>query len=81
MKESRKTKAQPIEELDLLRQRIKTKGLAKSRNDSAKQLIKDSEIRYRRFFETVQDGILIIDAEPDKGSTFYFTLPIIRLEE
>ena len=63
MKESRKTKAQLVEELDLLRQRIKKKELAKTRNDGAKQLLKDSEIRYRRLFETAQDGILIIDAE------------------
>ena len=63
MKESRKTKAQLIEELDLLRQRIKKKDLAKTRSDSAKQRLKDSEIRYRRLFETAQDGILILDAE------------------
>ena len=63
MKESRKTKAQLIEELDLLRQRIKKRGLAKTRSDSAKRLLKDSEIRYRRLFETAQDGILILDAE------------------
>ena len=63
MKESRKTKAQLIEELDSLRQRIKKEGLAKTRSDIAKQLLKDSEIRYRRLFEAAQDGILILDAE------------------
>ena len=63
MKESRKTKAQLIEELDLLRQRIKKKDIAKTRRDRTKQRLKDSEIRYRRLFETAQDGILIIDAE------------------
>ncbi|MCX6001088.1 MAG: PAS domain S-box protein [Chloroflexi bacterium] len=63
MKESRKTKAQLIEELDLLRQRTKKKGVAKTRSDAAKHLLKDSEIRYRRLFETAQDGILILDAE------------------
>ncbi|MGB8706606.1 MAG: PAS domain S-box protein, partial [Dehalococcoidia bacterium] len=62
MKESRKTKAQLIDELDLLRQRIKKKDIAKTRGDSAKQRLKDSEIRYRRLFETAQDGILILDA-------------------
>lgn len=63
MTESRKTKAQLIEELDLLRQRSTKRGLAKTRSDSAKRLLKDSEIRYRRLFETAQDGILILDAE------------------
>jgi PAS domain S-box-containing protein len=63
MKEGRKTKAQLIEELTLLRQRIKKKDLAKTRSVSAKQRLKDSEIRYRRLFETAQDGILILDAE------------------
>lgn len=63
MKKSRKTKAQLIEELDLLRQRIKKEGLAKTRSDAARQLLKDSEIRYRRLFESAQDGILILDAE------------------
>jgi PAS domain S-box-containing protein len=63
MKESRKTKAQLIEELELLRQRIKKTDLAKTRSDKMTQLLKDSEIRYRRLFETAQDGILILDAE------------------
>jgi PAS domain S-box-containing protein len=63
MKESRKTKAQLIEELDLLRQRIKKKNLTEARSDNAIQQLKDSEIRYRRLFETAQDGILILDAE------------------
>lgn len=27
------------------------------------QSLKDSELRYRRLFETTQDGILILDAE------------------
>jgi two-component system cell cycle sensor histidine kinase/response regulator CckA len=63
MKESRKTKAQLIEELDLLRQRIKKTDLAKTRSDKMTQRLKDSEIRYRRLFETAQDGILILDAD------------------
>jgi len=63
MKESRKTKAQLVEELDLLRKRSTKRGLAKTRSDSAKRIVKDSEIRYRRLFETAQDGILILNAE------------------
>ena len=63
MKDSLKTKAQLVAELDLLRKRSTKRGLAKTRSDSAKQRLKDSEIRYRRLFETAQDGILILDAE------------------
>jgi two-component system cell cycle sensor histidine kinase/response regulator CckA len=63
MKESRKTKAQLIEELTLLRQKIKKMDLAETRGDVEKRRLKDSEIRYRRLFETAQDGILILDAE------------------
>jgi PAS domain S-box-containing protein len=63
MKDSRKTKTQLIEELDLLRQTVNKKGLAKTRSDSARQSLKDSETRYRRLFETAQDGILILDAD------------------
>jgi PAS domain S-box-containing protein len=63
MKDSQKTKAQLIDELELMRQKIKKRDIAKTRSDSAKQRLKDSEIRYRRLFETAQDGILILDAE------------------
>jgi len=63
MKDSRKTKAQLIEELDLLHQRIRKNELAKTTVDRTKQRLKDSEVRYRRLFETAQDGILILDAE------------------
>jgi PAS domain S-box-containing protein len=63
MKEGRKTKAQLIEELEFQRQRIHKNGLAKTASDSNKRRLKSSEIRYRRLFETAQDGILIINAE------------------
>jgi PAS domain S-box-containing protein len=63
MKESRKTKAQLIEELILLRQKIKKMALVKTKSDVEKRHLKNSEIRYRRLFETAQDGILILDAE------------------
>ncbi|MHB8085982.1 MAG: sensor histidine kinase [Dehalococcoidia bacterium] len=63
MKDSLKTKDQLIEELDLLRRTANQKGPAKTRSDSAKKLLEDSEIRYRRLFETAQDGILILDAD------------------
>ena len=39
------------------------KGSVKKVNTSTELSLKDSEIRYRRLFETAQDGILILDAE------------------
>jgi PAS domain S-box-containing protein len=63
MKDSRKTKSQLIEELDLLRQSVSKKDVAKTRSDTARRHLKDSEVRYRRLFETAQDGILILDAD------------------
>jgi len=63
MRDSRKTKAQLIAELGLLRKRVKKESLAKSRSDSIKRRLRDSEIRYRRLFETAQDGILILNAD------------------
>jgi PAS domain S-box-containing protein len=66
MKESQRTKAQLIEELALLRLATKKQDLAISRRDRSRKLLKDSEMRYRRLFETAQDGILILDAETGK---------------
>ncbi|MBN2462552.1 MAG: PAS domain S-box protein [Dehalococcoidia bacterium] len=63
MKDSQKTEAQLIDELELMRQKTKKRGIAKTRSASTKRRLKDSEIRYRRLFETAQDGILILDAE------------------
>jgi PAS domain S-box-containing protein len=63
MNDGRKTKAQLINELDLLRQSIQKKDTAKTRSDDDKLLLEDSEVQYRRLFETAQDGILILDAE------------------
>jgi diguanylate cyclase (GGDEF)-like protein/PAS domain S-box-containing protein len=39
------------------------KGTVKKVDTSIKLSVKESEIRYRRLFETAQDGILILDAE------------------
>ncbi len=63
MKDSRKTKTQLIEELDLLREKIIENDTVKTGGKRAKQLLEGSEIRYRRLFETAQDGILILSAE------------------
>ncbi len=38
-------------------------SVAASENGTTLQLLKTSEIRYRRLFETAQDGILLLDAE------------------
>jgi PAS domain S-box-containing protein len=77
MKKHDQTKAQLVNELVKLRQRIsefeisevqrkKAEDLLKGIETESKQAyeaIKTSETRYRRLFETAQDGILILDAE------------------
>ena len=35
-------------------------------NTKKNEALKDSEVRYRRLFETAQDGILILDADTGK---------------
>ena len=47
---------------DDLKVRGKRPGDAEIRHAAAEQALRDSEIRYRRLFETAQDGILILDA-------------------
>jgi PAS domain S-box-containing protein len=77
MKNHDKTKTQLVNELVKLRQRIagfeiseaqrkKAENLLKGIETESKQAyeaMKASETRYRRLFETAQDGILILDAE------------------
>lgn len=66
MKDVDKDTGHLIDELERLRLRIKQLEAAKAqRGDAAKRLI-DSEIRYRRLFETAQDGILILDVKTGK---------------
>jgi len=48
---------------DDLKVRSKRPGDSEIRHAAAEQALRDSEIRYRRLFETAQDGILILDAK------------------
>ena len=77
MKNHDKTKSQLVNELVKLRQRIGEFEISEAQRKKAEELLKGieteseqayeamkaSETRYRRLFETAQDGILILDAE------------------
>ena len=66
MKDKDKTQKQSNEELIQLRQRItelEKKNTARTRTEHD---IKASETRYRRLFESAQDGILILEADTGK---------------
>ena len=56
MKDSQRTKAQLIEELELLRQRIDKNSLAKARTVGKNRNLKYSEIRYRRLLKQHRMG-------------------------
>jgi len=62
MKYKDKTKEQLINELAELRQRIEDLEAEATKRKKAEEALKVSEIRYRRLFETAQDGILLLDA-------------------
>jgi PAS domain S-box-containing protein len=63
MKDADKGKEQLIDELERLRQRIKQLKSAKVESENTTSRLTDSEIRYRRLFETAHDGILILHAK------------------
>ena len=63
MKYKDKTKEQLINELAELHQRIEDLDTKETRHKKAEEALKKSEIRYRRLFETAQDGILLLDAD------------------
>ena len=66
MKKNLKTKQQLLLEMEELRKRLKaTERPLKDMTSSnqPQEALKISETRYRRLFETAQDGILILDAE------------------
>ncbi len=66
MKKKSKTKQQLLLEVEALRSRLESadRGLNETASQSrTEETLKISEIRYRRLFETAQDGILILDAE------------------
>ena len=63
MKDQNKTKAQLLNELAELRQRVTELETAEAERKRAEEAVQASETRYRRLFETAQDGILILDAD------------------
>ncbi|MBI5606774.1 MAG: sigma 54-interacting transcriptional regulator [Deltaproteobacteria bacterium] len=66
MKETPKTKQQRLLEIERLRKKPEaTERRIQDRTDQrqSEEALKISETRYRRLFETAQDGILILDAE------------------
>ena len=56
---------QVTSQMDLAR-RVAAQALLTAERDKAENTLKVSELRYRRFFETAQDGILLLDAETAK---------------
>jgi PAS domain S-box-containing protein len=63
MKEEKKTKKQSTKGIAKMQQRIAELEKAASERKLIEEKLQASEIRYRRLFETAQDGILILDAE------------------
>lgn len=66
MKETPKTKQQRLLEIERLRKKLEaTERRIQDRTNQKQsdEALKISETRYRRLFETAQDGILILDAE------------------
>ena len=61
MKDIRKTKAQPEDELRLLRRRVAQLEAAKTGSEEVEEAVRDSERRYRLLAENVTDIILILD--------------------
>src|SRR4051794_14619187 len=56
--------ASPQSELEYLRRRIATLELELAQSNELERRLRESETRYRTLFETMQDGIVIVD---DKG--------------
>ena len=63
MKYKDKTKEQLINELAELHQRIEDLEAEATKRRKAEEALKVSETRYRRLFETAQDGIILLDAD------------------
>ncbi|UCE55631.1 MAG: diguanylate cyclase, partial [Desulfobacterales bacterium] len=66
MKDEDKTRKQLLEELVVLREQVIELEKSESKRKLAEEELEESEIRYRRLFETAQDGILILDADTGK---------------
>jgi PAS domain-containing protein len=63
MSSKRKTKKDLTDELANIRQQLAELGIAETESKRVEEILQASEVRYRRLFETAQDGILIIDAD------------------
>jgi PAS domain S-box-containing protein len=63
MTDTKRTKAQLMAELVVLRQRVVESEKADVERQRVEATLQVSETRYRRLFETAQDGILILDAD------------------
>jgi PAS domain S-box-containing protein len=58
-----KTKKDLTDELIDIRKRLAELGVAEVERKQIEEVLRASEVRYRRLFETSKDGILIIDAD------------------
>ncbi|CAG0932589.1 two-component system, OmpR family, phosphate regulon sensor histidine kinase PhoR [Thermoflexales bacterium] len=63
MKESKQTKAQLVAQAEVLRRQRAELKAAQAEYQQTQAALQVSESRYRRLFETAQDGILILDAD------------------
>src|SRR4030042_1962822 len=63
MKYKDKTKEQLINELAELHQRVEDLDAEATKRKKAEEALKVSETRYRRLFESAQDGIILLDAD------------------
>jgi two-component system, cell cycle sensor histidine kinase and response regulator CckA len=63
MEDKNKSKEKLIEELAESHKRISDLEQSASEHNQTDDILQASEIRYRRLFETAQDGILILDAD------------------
>ena len=63
MNSAKQTKAQLLAQLEVLRQRVAELEAAEVERKRAEEALQDSETRYRRLFETAQDGILLLEAD------------------
>jgi PAS domain-containing protein len=63
MSSKRKTKKDLTDELANIRQQLAELDIAETESKRVEEILQASEVRYRRLFETAQDGILIIDAD------------------
>jgi PAS domain S-box-containing protein len=66
MKDKDKPQNQSTEELTQLRRRIAQLQRSDTERKRAEKDLRDSETRYRRLFESAQDGILILEADTGK---------------